>query len=102
MRGKALAKKGVLVSNFKFDGFVLDRCITNLDNTKLLYSQELLGNKRYLLHLRDLYLINTSPLNLNKDLSAFVRKEIIKSLGLYASAGSLLKELMSRKIYRSV
>lgn len=102
MREKALAKKDLIVSNFKFDEFALDRCIANLDNTKLLYSRELLGNKRYLLHLRDLYLINTSPLNLNKNLSAFVRKEIIKSLGLYASAGSLLKELMSRKIYRSI
>jgi glycosyltransferase involved in cell wall biosynthesis len=102
MRKKVISKKNDLFLNFIFDKFILEKCITNLNETKFLYSKEILGKKRFLLHLRDLLFIYSLPSNRNSSSLAKIQRKILMDLNSYPLAGNLFLEAALRKTYRLI
>jgi glycosyltransferase involved in cell wall biosynthesis len=102
MRAKVLSKKNDLFSDFVFDKLILEKCITNLNDSEFLYSKELLGEKRFLLHLRDLLLIYSLPSNKNLSLSAKIQRKILMDFKSYSSIGNLFLGAIIRKAYRLI
>jgi glycosyltransferase involved in cell wall biosynthesis len=97
-RGKAIAMKNKLIKNFKFEQQIINECIDSLEITYEKYTQYSYSSERYLLHLRDLFLLRKLD-NIDDSKLRFVDKNLLNPNTIF-SGFKIFTETVRRRIYR--
>jgi glycosyltransferase involved in cell wall biosynthesis len=100
LRNRSLEKKRLLISNYNFKKEVIDNCINDLENSAFYYNNFNQGQRRYLLHLRDLILVIQNMPNPNSNSLRYVQRKIYREINNYPAAISLYGQMLVRKMYR--
>jgi glycosyltransferase involved in cell wall biosynthesis len=101
-RNEAIAMKNKLVANFKFEQEIIEECIESLETTYEKYSHYSYSSERYLLHLRDLFLLRKLGKldNVNDSKLRFVDKNLFNPNSIF-SGFKIFTETVKRRIYRN-
>jgi glycosyltransferase involved in cell wall biosynthesis len=99
-RTKAINMKNTLIKNFKFDNEIFNKCVEQLSLTQVSYMNEMLGSKRYVLHLYDLWMLSTKTNLSNLGVSRKIVQVILTSLQNYPAIGNLAWDKFTRQINR--
>ena len=102
LRKKSLEKKDALIGNFIFDSSVIDNCVATLDESKLFYLNYDQGQRSYLLHLRDLYIVLQNTNYSNSNALKYVKDRIYQEINNYPAALELYGQMLVRRIYRQL
>ena len=102
LRKKSLEKKDALIRNFNFDSSVIDNCVATLDESKIFYLNYELGQRRYLLHLRDLTLVLQNKNYSNPNALKYVKERIYQEMDNYPAALELYGQMLVRRLYRQL
>jgi glycosyltransferase involved in cell wall biosynthesis len=102
LRSESIRMKRKLISNFFVDQHVLEYNVSNTEEARQYYAKIEYGQKRYLLHLRDLLLAIEAAPKVNQRFVAILRDAIYKDPFNYVPASKLLFDTLRRKIYRSI
>lgn len=100
LRQTSINKKNALLSSFEFDQDVVSNCLDGLKRTRIYYSDFKYGDKRFLLHLRDLLHILDLNQTLDRSKVKLVHHEILENFSSYTAGTNLLFQVILRKIYR--
>ena len=100
LRQTSINKKNALISSFEFDQDVVSSCLDGLKRTRIYYSDFKYGDKRFLLHLRDLLHILDLNQTLDRSKVKLVHREILENFSSYTAGTNLLFQVILRKIYR--
>jgi glycosyltransferase involved in cell wall biosynthesis len=100
-RGDAIAMKNKLIKDFKFKQQIIKECIDSLEITYEKYTQYSYSSERYLLHLRDLFLLRKLGKldNIIDSKLSFVDKNLLNPNTIF-SGFKIFTETVKRRIYR--
>ena len=101
-RAKAIKIKDKLIFDFEFQQEIIKECIDSLEDTFEKYKEHSYSSERYLLHLRDLLILeNLGKIKLNTNFKKRFFMNVVSHPKIIYSGLNISVDVMKRKFYRS-